>query len=97
MSHHTDAQEPSAPSLTAARGLFRWLSCNNPFYVLSAGLFLVGLWASFQAQNGDIETWTLMGGLAGYTLLLAVTAFLLVRFAGVWDDMRTVLLVVVFR
>jgi hypothetical protein len=36
-----------------------------------------------------------MGGLAGYTLLLAVAALVLVRFAGVWDDVRTVLLLVV--
>ncbi len=33
--------------------------------------------------------------MAGYTLLLAVTACLLVRFVGVWDDVRTVLLLVV--
>ena len=36
-----------------------------------------------------------MGGLAGYTLLLAVTAFCLVRFAKDWEDLRTVLLLVV--
>jgi hypothetical protein len=36
-----------------------------------------------------------MSGLAGYTLLLALTACLLVRCARVWDDMRTVLLLVV--
>src|SRR6185295_1801008 len=41
------------------------------------------------------ETWALMGGLAGYTLLLALTAFLLVRFARAWQDLRTVLLLVV--
>jgi hypothetical protein len=92
-----DVPAPSPPPLhQAARGLLQWLSCNNPFYVLSAGLFLVGLWASFQAQSGEIETWTLMGGLAGYTLLLSVTAFLLVRYAKAWDDLRTVLLLIVF-
>ena len=37
----------------------------------------------------------MMLGMAGYTLLLAVTACLLVRFVGVWDDVRTVLLLVV--
>jgi hypothetical protein len=36
-----------------------------------------------------------MGGLAGYTLLLALAAFLLVRFARDWEDLRTVLLLVV--
>ena len=34
-------------------------------------------------------------GDGGYTLLLAVTACLLVRYVGVWDDVRTVMLLVV--
>jgi hypothetical protein len=68
---------------------------NNPFYVVSAGLFLVGLRISFGEQVSEVNTWALMSGLGGYTLLLAVTACLLVRFAKVWDDVRTVLLLVV--
>jgi hypothetical protein len=75
--------------------LIRWVCTNNPFYILSAGLFLAGLWISFGVQSEEVQTWALMSGLAGYTLLLAVTAFLLVRFGNVWDDMRTVLLLVV--
>src|SRR6202022_1302471 len=78
----------------------RWICTTNPFYVLSAGLFLAGLWISFggQGQDDNIEaeeTWALMAWLAGYTLLLVGTAYLLVRFAKVWDDARTVLLLVV--
>jgi hypothetical protein len=87
---------PAPPPLSeAAHGLLRWVSCHNPFYVLSAGLFLAGLWLSFQAQAGTAETSMLMGGLAGYTLLLAATALVLVRFARDWEDLRTVLLLVV--
>src|ERR1041384_399229 len=78
----------------AARGAVRWVCTNNPFYVLSAGLFLVGLRLSFGARALE-DVWALMGGLAGYTLLLALTACLLVRFGNVWDDVRTVLLLVV--
>jgi hypothetical protein len=86
----------SALSLAAtARALLHWVSCSNPFYVISAGLFLVGLRLSFPAQASEVETWSLMGGLAGYTLLLALTACLLVRFARAWQDLRTVLLLVV--
>ncbi len=76
--------------------MLRWICTSNPFYVLSAGLFLVGLWISFGAQAEEVQTWSLMSGLAGYTVLLAVTACLLVRFGNVWDDVRTVLLLVVF-
>lgn len=77
------------------RQLLRWLCTSNPFYVLSAALFLAGLWVSFGTQAEAMQTWSLMSGLAGYTLLLAVTACLLVRFGNVWDDVRTVLLLVV--
>lgn len=85
----------SAPPFERARGLIRWVGTSNPFYVLSAALFLAGLWMSFRAQDGDVETWSLTLGLSGYTLLLAVTGCLLVRFGNVWDDVRTVLLLVV--
>src|SRR5439155_15484042 len=30
-----------------AQQLLRWVSANNPFYVISAGLFLVRIWLSF--------------------------------------------------
>src|SRR6516164_10250340 len=93
MSSATNVRVPAAPR--AGRGLLRRVCTKNPFYVLSAGLFLVGLYLSFGAQTGDVDAWALMGGLAGYTLLLAATACLLVRFGNVWDDVRTVLLLVV--
>jgi hypothetical protein len=74
--------------------LGRRICTSNPFYVLSALLFLAGLRMSFEG-TGAVDTWALMGGLAGYTVLLAVTACLLVRFCNVWDDVRTILLLVV--
>src|SRR5882757_5771184 len=58
----------SAPR-AGARSLLRWVCTNNPFYVISAGLFLAGLRISFGEQAEAIETWALMSGLAGYTLL----------------------------
>jgi hypothetical protein len=88
----------SAHALTMpveAQWAVRWISTNNPFYVLSAGLFLVGLWLSFGDPQKADDTYALMIGLAGYTLLLAGTAVLLIGFARVWDDARTVLLLVV--
>jgi hypothetical protein len=88
--------EAAPPSLAGgSRELIRWVCTSNPFYVLSALLVCLGLWVSFGSQVDASQTWALLSGMAGYTLLLAVTACLLVRFAGVWDDVRTVLLLVV--
>ena len=87
--------EHAAPAPPPSRSLLRFLCTSNPFYALSAALFLAGLWISFGGQAQVVQTGALMSGLAGYTLLLAVTAYLLVRFGNVWDDARTVLLLVV--
>jgi hypothetical protein len=92
-----DVRSGSAPPKFSrnSRRLMRWVCTSNPFYVLSAFLVCLGLWVSFGAQTDTYQTWALLIGMAGYTLLLAVTACLLVRFIGIWDDMRTVLLLVV--
>jgi hypothetical protein len=95
MTQHGDLQFSSAPALPTARGMIRWVCTKNPFYVVSAGLFLAGLRISFGDPSQATDTWAMMSGLAGYTLLLAGAACLLVRFANVWDDVRTVLLLVV--
>ncbi len=102
MSADTPAPAPGAPAPTpdpnpvpVASPLLRWICTSNPFYVISAALFLFGLRVSFGAHARAIDSWVLMGGLAGYTLLLAATALLLVRRARVWNDVRTVLLLVV--
>jgi hypothetical protein len=79
----------------APRTLLQWVSTSNPLYVVSAGLFLFGLRISFGDPDNDTDNWALASGLAFYTTLLAAAAVLLVRFAGIWNDVRTVLLLVV--
>src|SRR5262249_35864034 len=92
-----DVRAESAPRPMAggSRGLIGWICTSNPFYVLSALLVCLGLWVSFGPQAFASQSWALLFGMAGYTLLLAATACFLVRFVGVWDDVRTVLLLVV--
>jgi hypothetical protein len=77
------------------RGLLRRVYTSNPFYVLSADLVFIGLRMSFKTGGPTFETGTLMVALLGYTLLLATTACLLIRIGNVWDDVRTLLLLVV--
>lgn len=87
MTHSTDVRAGPLPR-GIARGLVHWVCTSNPFDVISAGLFLAGWWISFGDPKESTNTWALMSGLGGYTLLLALTAFLWVRYAKVWDDAR---------
>ncbi|QDU19642.1 hypothetical protein [Urbifossiella limnaea] len=85
---------PPAPAVPG-RGVVRFLWTSNPLYVVSAGLFLYGLQTSFADPTRADDATALTAGLGGYTLLLAAAALFLVRYAGYWNDLRTVLLLVV--
>ena len=58
-------------------------------------LVFIGLRMSLDTSGKTFETGALMLSLLGYTLLLATTACLLIRLGNVWDDVRTLLLLVV--
>ncbi|WP_435017801.1 hypothetical protein TA3x_005421 [Tundrisphaera sp. TA3] len=91
-----DPSRPAAPGLSRGwPGLIRWLYSQNPFYIISADLVFLGLRMSFDPNAKDFDTWALVAGLGGYTLLLAITGCLLIRFGKVWDDVRSILLLVV--
>jgi hypothetical protein len=88
---------PSSP-LPASRWaaqLARILYTHNPFYVASAWMVFSGLRASFPVSSGSIDAWRLCLCLMGYTLLLSLTAVLVIRLGKVWDDARSLLLLVV--
>ena len=78
-----------------ARSLARFLYTSNPFYILSADLVFVGLRMSFGAGGPAAQSWALAMSLAGYTLLLATTACVLIRVGRLWDDLRSLLILVV--
>ncbi|MEO2013851.1 MAG: hypothetical protein ABGZ53_05715 [Fuerstiella sp.] len=79
---------------------------HNPFYLISTCLFVYGLKLLFRSGNTSVlfapgsvaymEPWGLMASLAGITVLMAVTAILIVRFGKVWEDARSLLLIVLF-
>ena len=81
----------------------KFLYNHNPFYLISACLFVYGLQAVFRPGEVDliferfevayIDPWFLMLGLCSVTLLMGVTAYLIVRFGKVWDDARSLVLV----
>jgi hypothetical protein len=71
------------------------LYTSNPFYILSADLVFIGLRMSFGAGGPSAQSWALALSLAGYTLLLATTACVLIRLGKLWDDLRSLLILVV--
>jgi hypothetical protein len=75
--------------------LVGWLYTANPFYVISAALVFAGLRLSFDPSASACHAWSLMAGLTAYTLLLAATAWCLIRYGGLWQDVRSLLLLVV--
>jgi hypothetical protein len=81
-----------APWLTT---ISRKLYSNNPFYLISVLLVLFGLHRATAAAVDWKSNALTIGVLFGYTLLLALAAFAVVRFGKVWDDARTMFLLLV--
>jgi hypothetical protein len=76
-------------------GFLKYVYIHNPFYLISAVLVLYGLRQAFSADGSLYGGWLMMSLLGGYTLLLAVTAFVVIRLGRVWQDARMILLVMV--
>jgi hypothetical protein len=81
------------------RNIVRFLYCHNPFYCISAVLVLWGLVKSFHSPGGlqgaVPRPELLMGGFAGYASLLGAVGWLLIRAGQLWEDIRTILLLIV--
>jgi len=83
--------DPPSPSF--ARSIARLLYTQNPFYLLSVAFVLHSTRLWYREGTGPFDPWPLMAIIGGYILLTAVTGFLLVRFGKVWDDARSILLI----
>ncbi len=101
----TPRAEPTAASLAGIFGellhtsrvfrLVRLIYLHNPFYLVSAALALLGLNAALGTSAETADAWVVLGVLAGYTTLMAVTAFVIVRFGRLWSDARSILVILV--
>ena len=77
------------------RSLVRFLYNHNPFYVVSALFLLYALKLSFRpGEVAYIDPWALAGSLGGYIVVMAVTGWLVVRLGHVWEDARSIFLVI---
>jgi hypothetical protein len=77
------------------RSLARFLYTSNPFYIISADFVFIGLRMVYAPGGPMSASFALAMSLAAYTLLLATTACVLIRFGRLWDDLRSLLVLVV--
>lgn len=74
-------------------GVLRFIYNQNPFYLISACLVLHGISTTFRPDGAAMDPWLLAGLLGGYAALLAITCFLIVKIGSVWDDARSIFMV----
>lgn len=74
----------------------RFLYNQNPFYLISCLLVIYGC-QSLAVSGGSLfhKSLSMTGGIAAYTLLMALVCVAVVRLARVWEDARSIFLVVV--
>ena len=79
-----------------ARGFVRFLYSSNPFYILSADLVFVGLRMSFGAGGpASLELGARRWDSRVTRSLMATTACFLIRVGKLWDDLRSLLILIV--
>ena len=83
------------PTTGTVYSIGRFLYTQNPFYLIGTLLVLFGLQQCLGREPHLAASGLLTGLLAGYTLLLAAIAAVVIRWGQVWDDARTILLVIV--
>lgn len=71
-----------------------WFYSANPFYVLGTLLVFTGLRISFNTDASQFPTELLLVFLLGFNGILATFAFVLIRWGQVWDDVRSLLLLI---
>lgn len=83
------------PPRSFAARLPRLICSQNPFYLLSVCFVLHATAQWFNRDSGEgFSPWPLLALIAGYVALLATTGFVIVRFGKVWDDARSILLLI---
>ncbi|MDA1213892.1 MAG: hypothetical protein O2955_15360 [Planctomycetota bacterium] len=95
----TPRSDDSSPSPTpvANPSFLRYVYNHNPFYVISAFLMIYAVRSGYgKLEIGSINTWIMMGVLATYTLLLSGIVVLIVRKGKVWEDARSILVLLQF-
>ena len=69
---------------------------HNPFYLISTCFVLYAIKRVFRPMEVPyIDPWMLMAAMGGLTVFMAITAWVIVRFGKIWEDARSLMLVLV--
>jgi hypothetical protein len=88
-----NARPSTRPVADFARSITRLIYTQNPFYLLSVAFVLHSTRLCYRQGTGPFDPWPLMALIGGYILLVAATGFVVVRFGKVWDDARSIFLI----
>jgi len=88
-----NARPPSRRAGDYARSITSLVYTHNPFYLLSVAFVLHGTRLWYRQGVGPFDPWPLMAVICGYILLVAATGFVVVRFGKVWEDARSIFLI----
>ncbi|MFK7817914.1 MAG: hypothetical protein AB8G99_04305 [Planctomycetaceae bacterium] len=78
------------------RSLAQVLYNHNPFYLISTCCALFAIQRVFRPLEVNyIDPWMLMAAMSGLTILMAATAWVVVRYGRVWEDARSLMLILV--
>jgi hypothetical protein len=73
--------------------ILKYVYTHNPFYAISAVLMLYATQAAYaKLELAPSNWWFMTGVLAAYTLVLATIGVWIVRWGKVWEDARSILL-----
>lgn len=94
MNENTGKEACSPPTEITFAGIVKFFYNSNPLYLISAALILYAQNEAFGTTRISIPTFVPLTVIAIYTLLLAATAVFLVKWGNVWDDARSLILIV---
>ena len=89
------ATSPTASSADWFSVLLKLAYTQNPFYLVGTFLVLFGLQQCLGSEPNLAASGLLVSLLALYTVLLAAIAVVIIRYGRVWEDARTILLIIV--
>ena len=74
-------------------GVVRFLYTQNPFYLIGTAILLYGLRIATDSGSYFADQPYLLPIVLGAVMIaMALTAITIIRFGGVWDDARTIVL-----